>query len=699
MLSQSIDVKFYRRLLTRRRWLILSVFAGVAGSVALFTLRQPKVYAATVSVIIDPKEPRFLDNQIQDVNNDLSGNYWVNKEYLETQFKIITSRAVAERVLKVHPIPKVPGELDAVAVLQRRLKVEPVRDSRVSLIKVEDGDADRAAVLANAVAQAYIDELLFQKVRLTENATRWLDERRDSLASATRTADLELYNFRRQSDMLSTSIDDRANMVSARLASTSAALTDAQVAIAGLRARVAAIRALQTQKAGGDRLWAEALPEARENAALTKVKERLLAVKHECDDLASRYLEQHPKLKECRERLVEAEGGYARELGNLVLSAEAALREALEREHNLTALFASARAEAFQVEKKKLELDRLKTESENTKRQYDSVFKRLKDIELSGLLRTSNVRVLDPAQANSRPVRPNVPRNIFFGALVGLFLGFGAAVLLDMLDSSISSQVEIEERLGLTYLGFVPTIPDAKGDPRSRDLYIFREPKSSIAECTRAIRTNLLFMSPSRPARRLLVTSSGPQEGKSTTVINLAVAMAQTGNRVLVVDTDMCRPRLHRAFGLPNDSGVSSIIVGDSEVARSIRATEVPGVSLLPCGPVPPNPAELLHTQAFRDLLATLDTKFDRVILDSPPLAAVADAVVLATLVDGVVFVLQAGTTQREVARRTVRALRDVSANIYGAVLNNLSDEQSRYGDYGYGYTYRYYGERKDAPG
>lgn len=702
------DPKYYLRVLLRRKYLILLVFSVVAVGVTLYTVRQPRVYQAQLSLIIDPKEPRFLDSQIQDVNTDSTSNYWANKEYIETQVRIIQSRSVSQRVVEklglatdveFLGLSKVADEkrraelmarADPVSRVQGRIKVETVKDSRVSLIKIEDGDPQRAALLANEVAQAYIDELLAQKLKLTENASKWLDERRDSLSESARASELALYAFRKQSDMLSTSIDDRANMVSARLGSTSSALTAVQLKIAGLKARVAAIRSVQTQYGAEDRLWAEALPAARESSSLGKYKDRVLTLRNECTDLQSRYLDGHPKVAECRDRLSSAEREFARELSNLVVSSEAELREALEQERNLSALLSEARAEAFEVEKKKLELDRLKGESENTKRQYDSVFKRLKDIELSGLLRTSNVRVLDAARPSLAPVRPNVPQGVLMGLLAGLVLGIGLALLLDFLDTSVMTQHDIEDRLGLTFLGFVPSIDETA--PGSKDLHIHREPKSLIAECTRSIRTNLLFMSPDKPFRRMLVTSSGPQEGKSTTVINLAIAMAQSGSKVLIVDTDMRRPRLHKAFGVPNDVGVSSLVVGEGRIEDAIKTTDVPGVYVLPCGPVPPNPAELQHTRAFSELLEELSRRFDKVILDSPPVGAVADAVVLATQVDGVVVVLKAGQTNADVALRTVRTLRDVKANIYGGILNDVNLKHSKYGDYYYGYAYKYYG-------
>jgi capsular exopolysaccharide synthesis family protein len=190
----------------------------------------------------------------------------------------------------------------------------------------------------------------------------------------------------------------------------------------------------------------------------------------------------------------------------------------------------------------------------------------------------------------------------------------------------------------------------------------------------------------------MLVTSSGPQEGKSTTVASLGIAMAQSGNRVLVMDTDMRRPRLHKAFGVANEVGVTSLLVSESSVHASLKSTEVPGLFVLPCGPIPPNPAELLHTQAFSDLLKELSAKFDRVILDSPPLAAVADAAILGTQVDGVVLVVRARHTPREMAIRGVRSLQDVNAKIFGVVLNNVNLEDPKYGDYYYAYRgYGYY--------
>jgi polysaccharide biosynthesis transport protein len=722
----AVDPRYYLRVLLRRKWLILAFFALTVSAVTVWSLRQPKVYGAAISVIIDVTAPKYLDNSVQDVASDSYSNYWANREYYETQTKIITSRAVSQRVVEKLGLQsdpaflgldkiqdeKVRGEAlkraDAISRLQGMIKVEPVKESRVTYIKIEDADPNRAALLANEVAEAYMQENLASKLKVTETASQWLEERRDSLEKQAKTSEMALYNFKKTEQVLSTSLDNQLNMVTTRLTSTNSALTEVQLRIAGLKARMEAIRAVQASAAAGDFRWAEAIPTAMGNEFVTNAKRKLSDTNLKCAELRDRYLEGHPKLSECLELVRAIEKDLAHELKTIIVEAETELKEALGKEKNLQVMLAATKGEAFEVNKKQIEYDQLKRESDNNQRLYDTVFKRLKDIELSGLLRVSNVRVLDSARPMLSAIRPNVTNNILVAIIVGLLGGFGLALLLEFLDSSVTSQQEIEERLKLAFLGFIPSIPDeevtaaAAGDKGAysvlRDLHVFKHPKSSVAEACRAVRTNLLFMTPDDPFHTMVVTSSGPQEGKSTTVISLGIAMAQSGSRVILLDTDMRRPRLHKAFGVSNELGVSSLVVGEGKLDDAIKSTEIPNLFVLPCGPIPPNPAELLHTQAFKDLVKKLEGKFDKVVLDSPPVGAVADAVVLSTQVDGVLMVLKAGVTHREVAKRAVRALNDVKARCFGAVLNDINLEKSKYGDYYYAYRQygAYYGEKKE---
>jgi capsular exopolysaccharide synthesis family protein len=705
------DLYALLHLISKRRWLVLGTTLVLFSAVALHTLRQQKVFAASTSVIIDSTAPRVLDSQVQEVSDTGSGAYWYTKEYTETQTRIMTSRAVADRV--VHKLglsrdedflglarvadpqarQKAMASIDAASLLQAKLAVVPLKDTRIVNIRVEDGDPKRAALLANEVAEAYIDETLGLKLKVSESANRWLEERLSELEQKTKQSEIAVYDFKKDADMLTTSLEDRASIISQRLTTYNGALTDVRTRIAALKARVDAIDSLrQGVDVAKEPDWAEPLTQGLSAAGtIGTLRNRYLTEKAECAALGERYLPGHPKLATCLGKTQVAKQDLIKELDGLVKGARLDLREALGKEHNLENLLDSAKQEAFEVNKRQIEFDRIKREADNNQRLYDLVLKRLKDTELSGMLRTSNARVLDAARPSFAPVRPRVQSNLLLGLLLGLVGGIGLALLLEQLDTSISTQSDVEERLGVPFLGFLPRVALEKNAPDvERDLYVFRHPKSPAAEACRAIRTNLLFMSPDRPLKTMLVTSSGPREGKSTCAIVTGVAMAQSGNRVVLVDTDMRRPRLHKALGVPNDRGVSSVLVGDTSLDEVIKSTEVPGLFIVPSGPIPPNPAELFHTQAFREFVSAVTARYDRVIFDSPPVNAVADAAVLATQVDGAFLVIRAAATHRAMARRALRVLADVKAPLFGAVLNDVELGSPKYG--GYYAAYRGYG-------
>jgi capsular exopolysaccharide synthesis family protein len=267
-----------------------------------------------------------------------------------------------------------------------------------------------------------------------------------------------------------------------------------------------------------------------------------------------------------------------------------------------------------------------------------------------------------------------------------------------MLDTTVTTREQVEERLGLAFLGIIPSIEATKGD-KERDLFVHANPRSAAAECLRSIRTNLLFMSPEKPLKTIVVTSASPSEGKTTTATALAEVMADGGNRVLIVDADMRRPQLHKVFEMPNEGGLSSLILGEGQLDQLIRPSQIPNLFVLTCGPIPPNPAELLHTEGFRKLLVAMAERFDRVIIDSPPAGVVADAVVISTQVDGTLVVLKAGQTSRDAAVRAVRSILDVKGKIFGAVLNDLDLTDQRYGQYYQYYRYGYYGSTAGEAG
>jgi polysaccharide biosynthesis transport protein len=715
--ASPLNVKDALSALLRRRWVILGTFVPIFAAVALYTLRQPKVYEASTSMIIEVAAPHILDGQVQDVSDSATNGYWWSREYTETQFKVITSRAVATRVVEKLGLDRDPGflgvegiadqrrreelmrHMDAAALLQSKISVIPVKDSRIARIIVEDSSPQRAALLANEVADAYIAENLALRLKTSESANRWLEERLAELEQKSKHSEIAVYDFKKDADMLTTSLEDRASMVSSRLNSYNSALTDARTRIAGELARVEAIKRLRSSVDNAKTPeWSAVLSSAPETALVSQLRVRYVTERNDCSALTERYLSDHPKMVACQDRLKSARADLLAELSNIVRTAEAEQFEAVARERNLRELFDAAKAEAFEVNKKQIEFDRLKREADNNQRLYDMVLKRLKDTELSGMLRTSNARILDSARPSLIPVHPKVQTSLLLGFLLALVGSIGLAVVLEKLDNTVKSQADVEERIGLPFLGFVPRLPQTnRKTSDGEDLFVYRNPKSSVAEACRAIRTNLLFMTPDRPLRTMLVTSSGPREGKTTTVINTGITMAQSGSRVLLVDTDMRRPRLHKTFGVANELGVSSAIVGEATLAQVTKSTEVPNLFVVPCGPIPPNPAELFHAKAFKDFIDAAVGSFDRVIFDSPPVNAVADPAVLSTQVDGVLMVLRGSETPRALAQRAVRTLRGVNAHVLGAILNDVDLGSSRYGYYYAAYRRYGYDDAKDT--
>ena len=750
--GDEVDLRAYWRVITRHRWTILAVFSAVVVLTLLVTLRQTKIYASTATLVIETSAPRVLDKDaVQDVVETGAGSWWSSKEYFETQYKVITSRSVAQRVverlqlkqndkfLEIEGLEPVKREearqkLDPVMVLLDRLKVVPVKDSRIARIMVEDRDPQQAAMLANAVAEAYIADNLSVRSTTTQSASDWLEQQLADLEGQLDKSSKALFDFKKEHDIVATSWEDRQSMVSQRLVAINDALSRMRIQRAQLEARNESIKAFASaveKDAPGLEAMTEApgvvkvplttlqAPEASErtaaanlaevlptvgtpsfiasSATIQQLKFRYLETKIECADLEARYGERHPRKEACDGKLATAKASLKAEIQSAIDSAVSEYGEVLGSERRLRALLEQTKADAFAVNQYERDYLELKRTYDNNQRLYEMVLKRLKDASVTGMLQLSNVRILDRAQPDSTPVSPRPARNLTISLLLGILSGTGLAFLLEQLDTSITTREQVEERLGVSFLGIIPSIESENtvGDA-GRDLFVHTSPKSAAAECLRSVRANLLFMSPEKPLKTILVTSSGPSEGKTTTAASLAAIMADGGNRVLLVDADMRRPRVHQIFGLPRSAGLSSLILGEGRIEDVIRDSGIANLSVLPCGPIPPNPNELLHTPGFGSLLTRLASQFERVIVDSPPAGVVADAAVIATQVDGTLLVLKAGTTSRESAARTIRMLLDVKARLFGAVLNDLNLDDQRYGQYYQYYRQGYYGSERD---
>ena len=694
--AEVVDLRAWLRVLRRRFWLILALTLLVFAAGAIRTLREQKLYTAAVSLVIELQAPKVLGDQVQDVA-ETQASFWQTKDFFETQFLFLKSKAVASRVVRRLQLDRDEEFLgiskisdpalraaalkvaDASALLRSRLKVEPIRDSHVVRILVEDPDPKKAALIANTVADEFIAFNLDEKLGTSRAASEWLHGQMDELQSRLAQSENKLYAYKRENDILTASIEDSQSIVGKRLSAVNDALTGVRRERAALEAKVKQVHAAQ------ERGELSALPQITASPVVQGFRTRAMGLGEELADARTRYGEEHPKIGALRERKRETEELLQAEELRLARSADFELAMVRDTEQNLSKLLDGAKREAFEINKKEVDFNRLRREQENSAKIVELVLRRLKDVDLSSMLKTNNVRLLDPAEPPVTASSPNLRFALLVSLALGLLLGAAGALLFEQLDNTLKGQEDVERATRAAFLGIIPEVPLPQEE--AVELYIHRKPQSSVAECLRTVRTNLLFLSTERPLQKLMVTSSGPQEGKTTAVVDLGITFAQSGQRVLLVDTDMRRPRLHKVFGLSNDLGLSSVLLDEKRLGEAIRPTVVPNVSVLACGPIPPNPAELLHTERFHHVVAELCRRYDRVLFDSPPVAVVTDAQILASVVDGVIVLGKAGKTTKDALARARRQLDAVEAHVVGALLNgvNLTDRSA-------GYYYDYYG-------
>jgi len=684
-------------------WLIAgTTVLGVLLSL-FWTVRLPKIYQAQASLTYDQSPIAPLGQEVEDV----AAQNFDTELFYETQNEILQSRSLAEAVARKlnleHDPTYGPGAADNVL---GNLRIQMRRGTTVVDVMVTDTSPARAQLIANTVVDVYIERTIEERLGTTSAALEWLSSQSDGLKKQLEASELALHEFKRDKSVLSVSLEGRQNIVTAEIERISELLTTARIT---RLERTAILEQVKTANRE-DPLEVYA-PSFANTETVIGLRERFRTTAVERDALATRYGPQHPTMLALDAQLAAIRHNLRREIDGKIAETESELNHARTMERGLEAALAQANAAGLELNLQEIHYTRLNRERLNNEKIYGILLQRTAETDLTRMLRVSHARHLDAATLPTGPIAPRVPTNLAIGAVIGLLLGLAGAFTLAILDRTIRSAADAEA-LGFTVLGVLPSIAqstesyrrrkapqtdsDRSGDP-SRDIIVHSLPRSPIAECCRTIRTNLNFMSTGEPYRTLMITSAGPREGKTTVATNLAASLAQNGHRVLLVDTDLRRPRIHKTFGLPGNVGVSSILIGEHTLETAVRETVVPGLFVLPCGPIPPNPSEQLDSDAFRQLMADATATFDKVVFDSPPLGAVTDAAIIAPRVDGTIFVAQSRRTGRDAASGALRQLRDVRATVFGSVLNNVApqDASQGYGGYYY-YQGGYYGHDAD---
>jgi capsular exopolysaccharide synthesis family protein len=706
----------YVIILRKHQWLILTFLLTVVTIVTIASFKMKPVYQAAARVEVDKESQNALPFSDPNAYTE----YEDSEAYLETQTKILESETLALQTIKSMDLARYPefgGTQATVAFGQSgaastrpailgaflgSLSVSRVPNSSLVEVRFEAEDPQLAAQIVNAHLQNYIEQNFRSKYDATTQASTWLSAELEELRIKVEKSEDARLGYERQNQIWQ--IDEKQNITTQKLGDLSKAVTEAQTDLAQKEA-------LYGMATSGN---VDALPAARDNVVVQDLLKRKSDIDAQYAEAVNQYGPNYPK--------VQRLGAQRKEIDDNLANARSTMVESIQVEYNtarshvglLQDALDKQKAEANDLAEKLVQYHILEHDAESNKQLYDGLLQKLKEAGITAGLRSSNIRVVDPALVPTSPSRPQKARNILLALLVGLVGGVGLAIFREYLDNTVKSPDDIEALTGLPSLAVVPTLPGLNGHhsrwsrlSRGRtpqnasgfsvELVSYVQPKSPISEAFRALRTSLLLSQAEHPPQVILVTSALPREGKTTAAVNLAVTLAQLGDRTLLMDSDMRKPGVRRALDLNvgKDLGLSSYLAGVCSLDEAtIPHPAIPNLTALTTGPVPPSPADLLSSHRMREGIAELRRRFRFIVIDSPPIMAATDAVILSALTDGVLLVVRSGETPKEAFMRARDLLAAVKARLLGVVLNAVDSSAPdyyysyRYYPYAYGYGY-----------
>ncbi len=580
-----------------------------------------------------------------------------------------------------------------------RLKVEPLKWSRLVTISFEGFHPDIITEIVNRHAQEYIEQNSEIKFGTTREASGWLKEQLSEKKGMVEKAEIDLQVYKEREKIVS--LEERQNIIVQKLGDLNTALTKARTERIGLETLYN-----QSEKLFDNPDMIESIPYVMENPLILELKKEYIKTDAEITKLRGKYGEKFPTMVKLLSQAKEQKKRIISEVDKIIKSLEAKYKVALSKEESLSQALEEQKKVALDLNRKAIAYGTLKREADSEKAMYDLLLNRMKETDIAGELKTSNIRIVDVAEIPKSPFKPNKRHNIFIAVVIGLVLGVGVAFLVETLDNTVKTPEDVERYLGLSLLSALEKLkaPNDRKIP-SIDIIAHKKPRSSIAEAFRNMRTNIMFSSVgngksigngkrSRKSKKLmLVTSVSASEGKTFVASNLAVTLAQTGKNVLVVDTDFHHPRLHKVFSVKGKPGLSEYLIGEGELSSVTKPTRVPNLSIITSGRHISNPSEMLGSERMEMFCEAVREKFDIVLFDTPPSMAVTDAVVLANILEGVIFVIKSGVHEKKVVERAISQLRDKDHEVLGVVMNHIDVSRGGYFYfYPSAYKYGYYG-------
>jgi succinoglycan biosynthesis transport protein ExoP len=661
------------------------------ATVTVGTMASTPYYASTATLEISPKTPTVLSgDSVSEVVSLTSSDE--RRAYYATQYRILQSRTVIEeairRLQEEHGVTIFDEEENPYKFFRSHLDISPELDTRLVHVVVEYPDPAMAELLSNVLAETYIEMNLQRALDTAQQAFGWLSEQQEVYRQRKFESDQDVHDFKYKNQL------EQTSTFTSSLSKIQDALSSAHAERVTLEASYSRVQTLTRAKS-----WSGlATHLSADSPVLLALMQDMRVKQQERDKLAAKYHPAWPALVQAEEALESVQSQVEQQVRLWLAGKQTQLKLVSDQESALAAEAVSLESKLRGIEEKQIELDFLQDSASKNDQMFKNLDTRMSEVDLASLVQSNNIWFIDRAISSDDKVRPKLSTNLPMSLLIGLLGGVALAFFMEYIDSTIKSREDLEDIVGVPFLGAVPVLTRSDlmslPEERDRNIYVHSRPRSTAAEALRSIRTNILFRTPDKPQKRLLIASAVPREGKSFISSNLSSIIAMTGSKVLIIDADLRRPSQHKLFATTNTAGLSSVLVGDTSFEESVHHTHVPGLDLLPSGPRPPNPAELLGSELMERFLDTL-TDYEFVIIDSSPIGAVADPLILSRFVDGVLMVVESNKTNRDHVVQCRSRMTEVKANIIGAVVNKLDIRRTGYGYY---YYYDYNSTYGDPP-
>ncbi len=678
--------------LWNRRIALIVCVATALGVGGVYLYRAIPVYQSVSQVYIERQGPRIMSSD--DMSMSMS-------QGLAAQVEIMRSTALLDAAAKLPAMKQTSfaanKDVSPVGYLKGGLEVSPASSGDMLFVSFKSPDPADNAIIVNSVVEAFIDYHNLKRRSTAAEVLKILREEKQRLEVEFENTNRDILKFKQDNQAL-TFDDSSLNPEVLRLQRLTAALTEAELAMTSTRIAFEAADAVRNDPEALDAVLqqarllgdpAAAMSETADEQRAAQLRERLAVLK-------DTYGELHPMVSQLQFQLkvIEAgRGGPAADPSTRYFKTlDARFQDAMATQTALRNEVDAQLAKVMRQDVNSTEFLMLQNAAQRLDRQIDLIDTRIKELNVTEDTGVLTISILEPAVATSDPIAPNHSQILAISVVMGLLVGVGGAFLLEWVDDRVRSADDLTEALGLNVLGLVPRIKGKK-ELSNAAMLVHHHPRSNVAEAYRTIRTALHFGTMRTGGRIILITSPQPGDGKSTVTGNLGISFAQTASKTLIIDADCRKPRQHRIHGVDKGAGLAGVLSGEVMLEDAIRVTDVPNLHVLPCGPVPANPSEMLNTGAFEELLEEVSEQYEWVLVDSAPVVAVADARVIAAVADATVLVVRADTSRRRVIEAAIDALESVGARVVGAVVNAVSQSRGGYGSYGrYGYYSYGYG-------